>query len=176
MLEKLKNFENVTLEKAEYVEKQAERTLEFAMESRKLLTQEAHTTINWLFAIILGCSGYTATLLESRHIPWWLVITLFFVTLISGWQAVSLFSISLTARELIPPGNVPKNLITDSMLQYDIKWIRLAESVTLQERIQLAQDHNHDSANAVNKSRWVIAFLPIIAIAIGIISMIMIGV
>ena len=139
----IKNFDAVTPEKAEYIEQQAEKVLEFTMDSRAKLTAEAHTTLNWLFAIIVGTAGYVVTLLEHEQgLLWWLIVPLAGAAAASACQAVRLFQGALQTLPVLPLGNDPKNLLVDELITYDLEWIRVAELSLLQERIDKAREHN----------------------------------
>ena len=158
-------FDSLTDEKAKFVEEQANRMLAFLMESRSGLVREAHTTINWLFGMILGSCGYIATLLNTNDaVKWWIVVTLFVVAAVAVWQSVCLFHYALRAVEVLPSGNEPKNLLTDDLMSHEMRWIRAAEACQLQERIELALRHNVKVATAVNGARLSVAVIPAVCV------------
>jgi len=166
----LKNLENVTADKVEFIEKQATELLKFVLESRSLLTKEAHTTLNWIFAIIIGSSGYAYKLLDSETPRWWLVCPLIVAATLAGIQGLILFHGALRNVPILPIGNDPKNLATDTFMAYEVHWMRLAEACQLQERIDDARDHNGRVGDVINKTRWAIASVPIIACAVAAIT------
>ena len=65
----MENFDLLNDEKVKYVEGKAAECYTYLMESRDILLREAHTTINWLFAVIVGATGYLLKLLESHEHP-----------------------------------------------------------------------------------------------------------
>lgn len=165
----LTNFEKVTPEKALWVEGQANRMLDFLMESRSQLGAEAHKTLQWLFAIIVGATGYVVTLLKQPpapgagqppHVQWWLIWPLIVAVAVAAVAAVRLFHVGLRAVEVLPAGNEPRKLATDELMACDEHWMRLAETAQLQERIEIAAQHNGRVGDAINAARWVVAVLP----------------
>ncbi|MEQ1830010.1 MAG: hypothetical protein ABL921_28875 [Pirellula sp.] len=163
----LTKFENVTPAKVAFVEEQANKMLAFVLESRAILTREAHTTLQWLFAIIVGGSGYAATLMRlptGQHVKWWLMAPLTWAVAVAAFEAVRLFHSALRAVEVLPMGNEPAKLATDELMAYDVHWMRLAEAAQLQERIEKAVHHNSFVGDAINEARWVVALLPILAL------------
>lgn len=163
----LTSTQDVTPEKAKFVEEQANKLLTFLMDARDVLRGEAHTTLQWLFAIIVGASGYVATLLQAgwpHAVKWWLVLPLTAVVIAITIEAIRLFRAALQTADVLPMGNEPKNLITDELMQYDEHLIRLAEAAQLQERIDEAAVYNQCVGDAINEARWVVAIVPIVAV------------
>lgn len=165
---KLTKFENMTAEKAAYIEEQANRLFDFVMKSREELNREAHTTINWLFVIIVGSAGYIASLVGwELNVKWWLLVPLFVGILVCVYAAIRLFHRGLRTVSVIPAGNDPKNLMTDELMAYDMMWVRAAETSQLQERIDAARDYNTIVGDAINHARWCIVLLPILELLIA---------
>lgn len=167
---KLKQIESVTEEKAKFIEDQANRLLAFTMESRAMLSKEAHTTLNWLFAVIVGSSGYVLSLFETPdNVKWWIIVPLLLVGTVSAIQAALIFHDAMRTMPVLPMGNEPKNLLTDATMQYDMEWIRISETASLQERIDKARDHNARVGDAINRARWTLTVLPAVGLVVAII-------
>lgn len=165
----LKQTDMVTEEKAKFVEEQANRLLAFTMESRAMLSKEAHTTLNWLFAVIVGSSGYVLSLFESpESVKWWIIIPLLVVGTSSAVQAAKIFHDAMRVMPVLPVGNEPKNLLTDATMQYGIEWIRISETASLQERIDKARDHNARVGDAINRARWTLTVLPAVGLIVAV--------
>jgi len=170
----LTNTENVTLEKAKWVEEQANRILDFRVETRELLVKEAHTTLQWLFAIILGASGFIVSLvrpdqstsLQPSPLPWWLIVPLVGVVIVASVRAIILLQKGLRIVPFPSKGNEPKNIATDSFLAHDEDLMRLVEARNLQERISEIRAGNQQIADAINRARFTIIVLaPLTVIA-----------
>jgi hypothetical protein len=160
----LKHCENVTLEKAEFIEAKVQEMYDFVMESRKCLNDEAHTTLNWLFAIIVGGSGYAVTQIVENKMQWWVMTPIVVMVVVCVVQSIRLFHGALRASAVVPKGNEPKNLITDKLLQYDVEWMKIAEAASMQERITEILAHNRRMGSAVNQSRWAVVGMPFVAV------------
>lgn len=157
---KLSNPEMVSKEKVLFVEDQANRLLEFAMESRGLLNREAHSTLNWLFSMIIGSAGYLLKIAgDESHQAGWAVTVIGVVLIASTASAIRLFHFALRTASVLPPGNEPKNLVTDEQMAYEEHLIRLSSACQLQERIEGALAYNAQVGDAVNLARWSIAII-----------------
>lgn len=164
----LTTMENVTLEKVKFIEDQASKCLGFFFESNEVLTKEAHTSLNWLFAIITTTSAYTIDHFDSHKL--WLFIPLICAIGVATIEGIELFRNALRTEDLLPIGNEPKNLISDTQMLRDEASMRLAEVASLQERIECAGEHNSKVGNAINRARLSVALIPIgtlIGIALG---------
>ena len=159
----------VTKEKAEFIEEQANKMYEFVLESRELLTKEAHTTLQWLFAIVVSSSGYLITLCtrEHPHDPlWWVMIPLAFAALWAAAEAFKLIKNALQTKGLKPLGNSPQNLADKDFITYSEPQMRFLEAWQVQERVEDALNHNRLVGNAINQARWSVVAIPIIALLV----------
>ena len=157
----MENFDLLNDEKVKYVEGKAAECYTYLMESRDILLREAHTTINWLFAVIVGATGYLLKLLESPDGKWPLIIALAVVGLAASWQSLKLFRDALRSKPVIPAGNHPKNLFTDELMACEIHEIRYAETELMQERLNIATEHNRNVGDAINHARMMLSLLPV---------------
>jgi len=162
----LKHCEQMTQEKAEFIEAKIDEMYDFVLDSRKCLNQEAHTTLNWLFAIIVGGAGYAVTQIVENKMQCWVIAPIAVMVVVCIWQAIRLFQGALQASSIYPKGNEPKNLITAQFVSSDLHWMRLAETANMQERISHALSHNRKMGDAINRARWAVVLMPFIA-AVG---------
>ena len=170
-------FDLMTDEKSRYVEDKADELFHFVLESRKQLASEAHTTLNWLFLVMIGSFGFLPKLLGmTSPVRWWLIIPLIVGACYSGIIAGRLFCRAMRLPQLLPAGNDPKNLLTDDVMEYDIAWMRAAETASMQERIDAARAYNVCVADATNEARWCLVALPFVEIVVGLIAYALIGV
>jgi len=162
----LKHCEHMTQDKAEFIEAKINDMYDFVLDSRKCLNQEAHTTLNWLFAIIVGGAGYAVTQIVENKMQLWVVTPIAIMVVVCIWQAIRLFQGALQASSIYPKGNEPRNLLTDQFVSSDLHWMRLAEAANLQERISDALSHNRKMGDAINHARWAVVLMPFVA-AVG---------
>lgn len=146
---------------AEFIEQKAGQTFDFVLESRQILSQEAHTTLNWLFAVIVGGSGYSLTLFNDDHLQWWLMPTLLTIVVVASWESFTLINAALLAGPVVPPGNEPNKLLTPGVIDQPIDRVRLGEAMTLQSRIERQRAHNRDVGAAINRARKRVALMPL---------------
>lgn len=164
---KITDLSKVTPEKVDFVEAQANKMLTFVLQSRELLVKEAHTTLQWLFAITVGAAGYVVRLVEvwdAKSSKWWIVGPLATVAAVGTIAAISLFRTALRTFAVPSMGNEPRFLATDEMMAHDEHIIRLVEAGQLQERIENALAHNRRVGRAINQARWVVVLVPIAAL------------
>jgi hypothetical protein len=164
-------FDLMTDEKSRYVEDKANELFRFVLESRKQLASEALTTINWLFLVMIGSFGFLPKLLDmTSPVKWWLIAPLIVGACYSGIVAARLFCRAMRFPQVLPPGNDPKNLLTDDFMEYDMAWMRAAETASMQERIDAARAHNVCVADATTDARWCLVALPFVEITVGLIA------
>lgn len=161
----LSNCDDVTPEKAEFIELKIGEMYDFALESKRLLCNEAHTTLNWLFAIVVGGTSYAVNQIVDGKVQWWLLIPVLLMVTAGVIQSVLLFHGALRALGIYPKGNSPQNLITDDFMQLDLKWMRLNEAAAMHERIKSLLDQNRSTGKAINRARWCVVILPFFAVA-----------
>jgi hypothetical protein len=152
----------LTLEKAKWVEEQVNRTLEFHIESFGLLSKAAETTLNWLFGIAVGASGYVASHLTDE--PRWITIPLITATLLAGIAAFQLMIGAMLAEEVPSPGNVPKNIGSDKHLKTKEEWLRLLEARGLEGIITHYEVLNLRRGKAINRAREAVIIIPALTI------------
>lgn len=159
----------LTAEKVDFVEEQANKRLNFAISRREFLVKEAHTTLQWLFGIIVGASGYLVTLIREGDSERAVVTALVFAALAAAGGAAQLMYRSLMTASMIPPGNIPSNLVTMELMSHEAHVIRLAEACNLEERIAAMAKSNHRSGDAINMARWFVISVPLVSaiIALG---------
>lgn len=157
-------------DKAEFVEKQAQLCLDFAIESRSLLNKEAHTTLNWLISVIVGSGAFLTSQLDAEVIKWWLIWPIAGVLVLATSGAISLFVRALRTSNVLGPGNEPQNLLKPSFLASELKWLKVSEAFTIQERIEKANLHNERVGDAINFARWILVLLPAIGLVVALIS------
>lgn len=169
-------FDTMTDEKSRYIEEQVNKLFDFFMESRQQLSGEAHTTLNWLFVVMIGSCGYLPTLLDFKSpFQWWLIAPLAIGAALCACEAARLFYHGMQPMAVLPAGNDPKNLLKDEFLEYDIAWMRAAETAQMQERLDVARQHNIAVADSITHARWFLVILPFIEVAIGTITRLAIG-
>jgi len=156
-----KIYDNASPELAEWVEKQANRTLEFRLKSRAILAAEARTTLNWLYGMAVASGGYVVSLSQSADAPkLWILAPAIVACLASAASAIVLIRSALMISNVPTPGNEPANLLTDDQVQFPLEKQRLAEVAGLQVRIERCLEHNAKAAKAINIARWAIAVIP----------------
>lgn len=155
---KIENWENVTLGKAEFVEAQARRLLDFTIESLDRIRTEANTCLQWLFGTIAGAAGLAATSIEKKG-PWSISISLVVVSLFSAVVAVELIR-SVKTVDIWPPGNEPDNLITEEFMEQPENLARLMEAASLQHRIEHNRALNMTLGSSVDLARRRFAYIP----------------
>lgn len=151
--------------KIDFVERQAELAYEFVLESRDILVREAHTTLNWLYGIAVGGSGYLLTLLNAAQPSWWLIAAL------AAAVGTALICVAILIRRVMmadivfPRGNDPKNLFDPDFFEQDLTAIRRGTVEIMQERIDLVRVANHRRGKVINGVRQTIVLIPLIATA-----------
>ena len=151
------------MEKVKWVEEQANKVLNFGFESREIVIREAHTTLRWLVVVILGALGFAVHLAPAP----WTVGPLAAVALIASAMAIHLVLRGLILDSICPPGNEPRNIATSENLERDEYTMRLAEVLSLQERITENRQDNRKIGGAVNQARCaVICLIPLAVVAI----------
>jgi flagellar biosynthesis protein FliQ len=167
----LTDADAVTKEKVDFVENQANELYGFLLESRAILNREAHTTLNWLFGIIIASAGYIVKIC-SDPIPaslHWLLPTLVTVIVAAAFAAVWLFHRGLRIGHVHPTGNEPKHLVLDEYMQHPEHIMRLAAVCQMQERIESARTHNHQVADTIDQARWSILTIVFLAVIVSLI-------
>lgn len=160
----IKNFQNLTPEKADFIEAKILEMYDFVLESKNRMTTEAHTTLNWLFAIVIGGTSYAVNQILEDRLQWWLLIPVLLMITAGIIQSVQLFHGALRASAIYPKGNSPKNLITDEFLQHELKWMKLNEAASMQERITDLMAQNRRTGDTINRARWCVVLLPFLAV------------
>jgi hypothetical protein len=154
------------LEKMKWVEEQVNRNLDFGIDCRDLLRGEAHRTLQWLFAIILGASGFVVSLVRPENgaalqlstLPWWLIVPL--VIVVIGAAATAIYLLHQMRTAPVPAkGNEPKNLATESYLGQDEFTMRWAEVLGLQQRLEENREASKRFGRAINASRYAIVLV-----------------
>ena len=131
---------------------------DFVLESREILTKEAHTTLQWLFAIVIGASGYLINLFTKTYDAqplnlsaiWWAVVPL---TVAAGWAAFEAFRLiksALRATAIFPKGNTAMNLTQDGFAALEEHQIRFLAAWGMQSRTEGAQAQNKRTGQAIN--------------------------
>ena len=161
---------NLTPGKVKFVEEQANNMLDFVMESRAMLTKEAHTTLNWLLSVVVAGSGYIISLANEAEPRLWLFPALSVVVVACACQAVRIINQALRSCDVPPKGNLPAHLLTDELMQHQEHEVRAAEVAQLQERIETALAYNAKVGDVVNAARYNLSALPVLASAVGIVG------
>ena len=147
----LTNFDNVTVEKVDFIEAQVQKNLEFRLESMKILSDQAMVTLNWLFALAVTPAGFVFS--KATEIEWWIAIPALLCSIASGATAVYLFENALKMKSIIPAGNEPKSLLSDGVMELTTNEIRVLEICNNQDRIEIVAGHNEKAGTAINNAR-----------------------
>src|SRR5476651_183769 len=94
----LSNFDNVTVEKVDFIEAQTQKNLEFRLESMKILSEQAMVTLNWLFALAVTPAGYVFS--KAGEILWWIAVPAILCSIASGSTAIYLFQNALRTKSI----------------------------------------------------------------------------
>lgn len=159
--------QEVSSDKAEWIEKQANDALAFAFESRTILAREAQTTLNWLFAISAGSGGYMIKLLADDKLEFWIGLPLLIASVAGAVCAGRLIKNAMMTTAVIGHGNSPKNLLISKFIAHELPTMRTLECVNLQERIELCRKRNHQVGDAINEARWCVAAIPPVSAVVG---------
>lgn len=162
------DYSQLTGDKLNFIEQQAEKRLSFAFEVRTILRKEAHETLKWLFGIILGSSGFIVSKLAADKVDqWWIVCPLMFSTVLATIAAVILLEKGMRAVSSPCMGNEPANLVCDDFLSKDGEWVRVSQLHAVQDCINQAKRYNAQLGKYINLSRRLISTLPLIALIIS---------
>jgi hypothetical protein len=164
----LSNPDTIDEKKALFVEEQAKAYFEFSMQTREILRTETHTTFQWLLALVIAPSGYIVTLMGHEEVAWWLIWPLLAVVLAAAWFAIDLLLNAMRLVTVIPAGNLPSALANDTVFAYSADVMRLGAACQLQERINVAREHNDRVGNAINRARYALATIPVIGAILGV--------
>lgn len=148
----------LSLEKAKWVEEQVNRILDFRIESAAILRREAHTTLAWLYGIIVAASGFIVSHADKDQL--FLIVPLGVGIAVAGWEAWLLISRALMARVYPSPGNVPSNIGTPENLARSEAEMRLSEAEGVEEIITELEKINKAKADALNRARMAVALIP----------------
>jgi hypothetical protein len=150
--------ENLTLEKSKWIEEQVNRTLMFHFESSEILRKEAHATLGWLYAIIVGSTGYVVSHLSDGQL--WIIIPLGLASFAGMVVSMHLLNGALLAKAVPSPGNVPSHIATAERLIKNEAQMRLSEAEGVETIIDDLVVLNSKTAQTINEARIAVAVIP----------------
>lgn len=158
------NTESITAEHVEFIEQQANMLFDFVLESRRLLRDDAHATLRAIYLMVLFSFWclWASFVADRASMAVWLPLAEM-MTLGVLLQA-GLLRGAMRARPLLPKGNSPKNLLNGENFSQPVHLVRLAEVMSLQERIDEAMDCNRRTAASINAARG--GFIVILGIGV----------
>jgi len=156
----------LTVEKAKWIEEQANRALAFHIESWGLLSKAAETTLGWLFGIAVGAAGYVGSHFSDE--PWRILVPLMAATAGATYEAANLIRGAMMAEDVPSPGNTANNIagIEDERLKYKEEWMRLAEAKGLDSIIEAYVALNIRRGKAINRARRAVVLIPTLTLAV----------
>lgn len=164
-------MEHIDGAKSEWLESQFRTRLEFVIASRDRLVTEAHTTLNWLFAIIVIPAGYSLNHINENRPTEFDFYVAVIASIVAGVAAIILFMRCLRFDSMIGLGNCPSNLLNKDFCKHALHDMQLAESANFEERIAQTVEICSRLGSTITIARWSIVLIPIVSIfAAGLIS------
>ncbi len=162
---------HVTEEKAEWIEEQVNRMFEFSLETRRLLTADAHTTVNWMLGIELGAFGYLVSLAKAQGpTPLWVLLPLWFVVIAIGVLGCWFCTRALRVSPVHVPGNTPAALLRAGFIEYGLDEMRIADCRGVDDRTTETREENKRLGSAINQARLCLLLIPLLAALVGAIA------
>ena len=164
----------MTTEALDYVEKQADKNMEFHLKNIEALNKEAHTTLALLLVTIPASFTCSSKWFQSSGMETWawaMALTCFYLI----GNALYL-SQSVNPRDILAPANDARSLIStlESLRNqytgkehwswpknWDLISIREGELANLQDRIDSNVQREKDTATVVRRSRRMFILTPI---------------
>jgi len=153
-----------TSEQAEFIERKAEETFRYVLESYDIAKAEGKNILQWLFAAVFGGLGFTGTLVKNGYYS--VAIGVLFALFWAAWSAARLLH-TMQSQDMIPPGNTAEYL--KSYIHDALPVMRLREA----EELEYGNITNRKTvgkvAEGVDRARRAIAWIPVwfICAAVG---------
>ena len=143
-------------QKVEFVERKAEETFRYVLESYDLAKAEGKNVLQWLFAAVIGGVGLTGTLVQNSYCS--VAVGALAASAWSAWQAHKLIK-SLRSYLITPPGNEASSL--KSVMHCSLPKMRLLEAEGLEEGTEKNRKTVDVVARGVDKARNAISWIPV---------------
>jgi hypothetical protein len=150
------NPDNITSDKAEFIERKAEETFKYVLESYDVARADGKNVLQWLFATIIGGLGFTGSLVKNDYYS--IAIGILFALSWAAWAAARLLH-TMQSQEITPPGNTAKYL--KSHIHDALPVIRLREAEELEHGNIANRETVAKVTEGVDKARRAIAWIPV---------------
>lgn len=150
---------------AEYAEQKGVERLDFELESKVNLYEEANRLFTLITAALAGCVGYLFTQIDADKSPTLLIVVVATIVHL-GIAAIYVMQRALGIREIVPRGNEPMNLLKEENEQYSLDEIRRAECRNIEAAIKDNLDRNNKTAGAIKRGRLALILAPLTSILI----------
>jgi len=148
--------EDLTDEKVAFVQEQANRYLAHTIDCYDRARIEGTNVLQWLFATVIGGLGLVGTLIKNEY--YCVAFGMFGATIAAGvsiWKLVH----AMHSRDLEAPGNKAGAL--HPLLDQSANRMKWREAESVDSRSGENMEHTKAIADAVDKARRSIAYLPI---------------
>lgn len=159
------NVDGLTDDKAKWIEEQVNKMFAFSLETRRLLTADAHTTVNWMLGIVLGSFGYVVSLAKAPGpTPVWMWLPL--VVVIAGVCGLGtwFYFRAMRVTPVHSPGNSPEPLLAPGFIEFSLPDMRIADCRGIDARTAETRDENKKLGRAINLARLWMLLIPALAV------------
>ncbi len=158
----------LTPARVEFIEEQTTRMYDFVLASREILTREAHTTLQWFFAILIGGSGYLISIFAKQYDEhpiqaakfWWVIAPLFLAVVSTALEARRLLYKGLMTSGVKPKGNSAQNLSTERIMELRPIEVRYLEAWRIEAYANDVIRRNAEIGSAINHARKSVILIP----------------
>lgn len=153
--------------KVDWIEKQANKRLDFGIETRVILAKDAQTTLNWLFAMAVGSGGYVLKLFADGSFELLIGLPLIATCVLASIASIRLLLTAMLTRPIRSPGSSPGPLMEERFCSNPLSSMRMGALNNVGKDIEENLGGNHIIASAVDKGRKAAAAIPAIALLVG---------
>lgn len=149
----------------EYAEQKGEQRLDFELDSKSNLYEEASRLFTLITAALAGCVGYLFTQIDAAQSPTLLIVVVATIAHLGG-TAIYVMQRALGIRGIAPRGNEPGNLLQEGNEAFTLDEIRRAECLNIEAAIKDNLERNHKTARAIKCGRLALILAPLTSILI----------
>ena len=152
------NPNNITSDKAEFIERKAEETFKYVLESYDVARAEGKNVLQWLFGAAIGGVGFTGSLVQKGYYS--IAIGTFVGALWAAYSAYRLIK-GLDSQPITPPGN-EASAFSDLLEKQTLPTIRFLEAKGLSEGTSQNRTMVSKLSSSVDDARRSISYIPLV--------------
>lgn len=148
----------------EYAEQKGIERLDFELESKGNLYEEATRLFNLMTFAIAGCIGYLFTQINADKSPTLVLVVVATIVHLAA-TAIYVMHKALGIRDIAPRGNEPSNLLKEGNEKFPLDGIRRTECDNIEASIRQNLARNQKTAKAIKRGRILLVLSPLTSLA-----------